>query len=264
MSPFNQAERLLKLYRGREDVFAHHDPDAGHYVPVHRALTVADLEAHLNGGPAVGIYPIRNDDTVLVGDADIDKAADPQATRADAERVRAELVLMGIRTEATLLSFSGSKGHHVDVFCDQPISPGIMRRLIAVACSRAGVTCEVFPKQDTRLGSEKELGNLFKLPLCHHPKTGNVAEILDHHTVQPESAGLIHGIVAGLRGEELKQAVKTVELPDPSDPERTYSEGQREPHPHSDGPWPEPSAVSTCRHPHLGDQGERRALQATP
>ena len=104
-------------------MFAHHDPDAGHYVPVHRALTVADLEAHLNGGPAVGIYPIRNDDTVLVGDADIDKAADPQATRADAERVRAELVLMGIRTEATLLSFSGSKGHHVDVFCDQPISP---------------------------------------------------------------------------------------------------------------------------------------------
>ena len=91
------------------------------------------------------------------------------------------------------------------------------------------MTCEVFPKQDTRLGSEKELGNLFKLPLCHHPKTGNVAEILDHHTVQPESAGLIHGIVAGLRGEELKQAVKTVELPDPSDPERTYSEGQREP-----------------------------------
>ena len=70
------------------------------------------------------------------------------------------------------------------------------------------------------------MGNLFKLPLCHQ---GRPAPILDHHTVQPESAGLIHGIVAGLRGEELKQAVKTVESTPRLDPERTYSEGQREP-----------------------------------
>lgn len=223
------AARLLELYQGREDVFAEFSPGAGHYVPVHRPLTLADLEEHVAGTRAIGVYPIRLDDTVMFGSADVDDEQDLEKARREAEQVRAQLLMMGLSIEETLLSFSGSKGYHVDVFVNRPIAPGIMRRLIGVAAYRAGVTCEVFPKQDSRLSGEKQIGNLIKLPLAIHPKRRQLACILDSHVVKPADAGLVHGIVARLGDAEVASAVKSIELPDPSDPGRRYGPGQREP-----------------------------------
>ena len=183
------AKRLLELFRGREDAFAEHGST---WHPVRRPLTIDDLEAHVRGERVLGVYLVRPDETVSFGTGDFDDEEDPDSCRALGERLRDQLVTMGIPLEATLRNFSGGKGYHTHLFVEKPVSAAIMRRTLDIASVLAELPeHEIFPKQD----KVDDLGNLIKLPLAVHPKTKKQASILDNHRVRPCDPAILHHIV---------------------------------------------------------------------
>jgi hypothetical protein len=189
--------RMLALFCGREDFYARQWFADGRtaYTPVHEPLTPQALRHHLAGEQTLGIYLIRLDSTValFVLDLDIKKAAmesarsDPDLARALRARVHSE----GIRLRSALeeLGFdplfvdSGYKGRHLWVFLESPIPAesvhGFGRELVRLLSVNTPpeLQIEFFPKQSGR-STAKGLGNLVKLPLGIHLRTGRRSSIL--------------------------------------------------------------------------------------
>ena len=130
-----------------------------------RPVTLAVYRAHLEGrqypDSSLGIYPLRDDNTVwwTCGDLDL-------GDEASAWRVVAALDRLGVRG---YVEVSKSKGHHVWVFFAAPTPAYAARRLMARARREAGVAFgEIFPKQDETT-VEAPYGNFVHLPYCGHP-----------------------------------------------------------------------------------------------
>jgi hypothetical protein len=190
--------RFTTLFAGREDAHARQwaNPSGeGGYSPVHEPFTLAVARNHLLGSYTVGVYPIRLDGTCtfFALDLDVDKAAIEQARTqpAFARQIRADLrtqarrlldVLRGLGF-APLFEDSGYKGRHFWVFLEQPEAAEVLhqlgRQLLAWQSPllTRGLHLEFFPKQGRRDG--KGLGNLIKLPLGIHRRTGRRAALLD-------------------------------------------------------------------------------------
>ncbi len=190
--------RFTTLFAGREDAHARQWANAGGesgYSPVHEPFTTAVARNHLLGSYTVGIYPIRLDGTCtfFALDLDVEKWAVEQAHTEPAfgRQIRADLrnqarrlldVLRGLGF-APLFEDSGYKGRHFWVFLEQPESAGVLhqfgRQLLAwqTPLLARGLHLEFFPKQGRRDG--KGLGNLIKLPLGIHRRTGRRAALLD-------------------------------------------------------------------------------------
>ncbi len=191
--------RFSILFAGREDVYARqwcrpNDRQIG-YAPVHEPLTPAVIRNHLLGSYTVGVYPIRLDQTAnwFAVDLDINRQALDHARRAP-EFAR-QLRDLTRRTGITLLESlrdlelqplfenSGYKGRHYWVFLEQPerakvlhqLGRNLLRYLQATLPSEFSL--EFFPKQGKRSG--KGLGNLIKLPLGIHRRTGYRSQLLD-------------------------------------------------------------------------------------
>lgn len=223
--------QLAYLFRGREDVYAEHsatrdDPEP-HWHPVRQPLTLADLEAHVRGDRVLGVYLVHPDDTVNFGAADLDDEVNPDSTRELVYRLRDKLVELGVPRESTLLNFSGGKGHHLHLFASPAIAAGIMRRAIDIASVLAGLPeHEIFPKQDR----VSDLGNLIKLPLAAHPKTGRRAEVVDVPDpdawgwgVRPCDPAILHHLVRRYATVQRRATVDRGTEP----PKVTYTTGQR-------------------------------------
>jgi hypothetical protein len=195
--------RFLALFAGREDLHARQwvnkAGEAG-YSPVQEPLTAAVVRQHLLGSYTVGVYPIRLDGacTFLAVDLDISKHAlelarrEPARARALRDMLRREAarlldVLRGLGLEP-LFENSGYKGRHYWVFLEQPEPAEVLHLLGRLLLSWQspqvpdGLHLEFFPKQAGRGG--KGLGNLIKLPLGIHRRTGRRALLLDS-TGQP-------------------------------------------------------------------------------
>lgn len=190
--------RFLALFAGREDVHARqwvNRAGEGGYSPVLEPLTPAVARNHLLGSYTVGVYPIRLDGTCtfFALDLDISKHALEEARRAPAqartlrdtlrrEAARLLEMLRGLSL-APLFENSGYKGRHYWVFLEQPESAEVLHLLGRLLLSwqapqvPAGLHLEFFPKQAGRQG--KGLGNLIKLPLGIHRRTGHRALLLD-------------------------------------------------------------------------------------
>ena len=190
--------RFQTLFSGREDVharqWARQGGDTG-YAPVQEPLTPAVVRNHLLGTYTVGVYPIRLDGTCtfFAIDLDIDRGAlekahgDPDYARLLRDTIRSEGVRL-YRVLADLglpplLEDSGFKGRHLWVFLARPESAEVLHmfgRLFVGWQSpmlRRGIHLEFFPKQPGRSG--KGFGNLIKLPLGIHRRTGRRALLLD-------------------------------------------------------------------------------------
>ncbi|HQU46648.1 MAG TPA: CRISPR-associated primase-polymerase type A1 [Pirellulales bacterium] len=190
--------RMHTLFAGQEGVYARQWAKPGGetgYSPIHEPLTPAVLRQHFNGQFTVGVYPVRLDGTVtfFAVDLDIDKAALAHA-RGDpdfAQELRDSLQTEGPRLLGALreLSFaplfenSGYKGRHYWVFLAEPVpaeAAHLLGRLFLAWQSPRlppGLHLEFFPKQASLKG--KGLGNLIKLPLGIHRRTGRRSLFLD-------------------------------------------------------------------------------------
>ncbi|HXG59799.1 MAG TPA: CRISPR-associated primase-polymerase type A1 [Planctomycetota bacterium] len=195
-----EAVRFLTLFRGREDVWARQWCDERGrvgYSPVRDPLTPSVIRNHLLGNVTVGVYPIRVDDTVrfFAVDLDLNKSA-LEAARADpaaARKLREDLQGRGVGLLADLKDIgfeplfedSGYKGRHYWVFLEQPEAAEVIWRLgealLAFLSVRIPPTMhlEFFPRQPSRGGGAAGVGNLIKLPLGVHRKTGRRSVLLD-------------------------------------------------------------------------------------
>ena len=188
---------MLALFSGRENVYARQWMDREGrigYAPVYEPLTEAVLQRHLAGDVTAGVYPLRSDNTVFFAaiDVDINKAAlgkseENPKLRAHLEKLvwRDARCLKGMCDHLSVpcaLESSGYKGCHVWFFLSEPILASEVRRFVAALMHRAGpasedVHWELFPKQDAVEGGQ--IGNLIKLPLGIHRKTGKRGLFVD-------------------------------------------------------------------------------------
>jgi len=189
--------RFLHLYSGRENVHARQwlDPSGrGGYSPVQKALTHELLSAHFAGTMTLGVYQTRIDGSVTFFALDLDAtklalnraSQSPKAAADLAEsiamqgrRMHAEARRLGLDL---VLEDSGYKGRHLWGFLETPMAAGVIRNFIkalgrALAPNDERLALECFPKQE-KLGAD-QIGNLIKLPLGIHLKTGRRAQLLE-------------------------------------------------------------------------------------
>ncbi len=190
--------RFHSLFSGREGVYARQwvrPSGEGGYTPVHEPLTPAVIRNHLLGSFTAGVYPIRLDGTAtfFALDLDIDKQA---LQRARGEPAYAQQLRDTLRDEgprllrvlrdlgfAPLFENSGYKGRHYWVLLEEPETADVLhllgRMLLAwqTPLVPAGLHLEFFPKQANV--KSKGLGNLIKLPLGIHRRTGRRSQLLD-------------------------------------------------------------------------------------
>lgn len=124
---------------------------------------------HLQAKATYAPYQVSRDDTVKWLCLDIDYG---DQTASLAISLAREIYKM-FGDKKSLIEFSGSKGHHVWVFFDEPIPAGYALSLGHALSQRVdipeGGVIEIYPKQNSR----KLLGSTVKLPLGIHQKTGN-------------------------------------------------------------------------------------------
>jgi len=157
------------------------------YTPIQEPLTLKVAENHILGNHTVGVYPVRLDNTVnfIAFDLDLAKFA---VQRAITSQRAWEALLAKVRQTAcrlldlaaaqelpAYLEDSGFKGRHVWIFLESPLPAGVAKKCGDLLAAQLlplppEVAVEVFPKQATvKPGS---LGNLIKLPLGLHRRTG--------------------------------------------------------------------------------------------
>ncbi|MBT3217820.1 MAG: hypothetical protein HN348_01905 [Proteobacteria bacterium] len=189
--------RFLHLFGGREDVHARQwsDPGGrGGYSPIKAPLTPDLAQSHLAGSVTLGVYPIRLDGTVnfFALDLDIRKAALQRAAGDEQEFARLRHVVhqggLDVLQQLNgyglplLLEDSGFKGRHLWGFLERPLpaslvhkfGTGLLRRLVL---DSDDLSMEFFPKQGKIC--KDGLGNLIKLPLGIHRRSGRRGMLLD-------------------------------------------------------------------------------------
>lgn len=150
-------------------------------------MTDRDIRDHLKGRETLGLYQLSDDDRVLwlVLDVDVNSELVRQAQLSmvvaveNAKKHAKSLarVLQGYGIPF-LCEYSGSKGYHLWVFFDEPVTAGkaqaVGRWVENQVVPPQGIAVEVFPKQSGR----QSLGSLVKMPLGFHRKTKNKCEFV--------------------------------------------------------------------------------------
>jgi hypothetical protein len=163
------------------------------YTPVQEPLTLKVAENHMLGNYTIGVYPVRLDNTVnfLAFDFDLAKFAVRKAITSQRawqtlmdrlHQAACRLIDLGAAHDLPVyLEDSGFKGRHAWIFLETPIPAGVAKKCGDLLLAKLGplpaeVTVEVFPKQTSvKRGG---LGNLIKLPLGFHKRTGRRAVFL--------------------------------------------------------------------------------------
>jgi hypothetical protein len=191
------AKLLQEAFVQRTDAFAIHKKN-GQYCKVDRELSDEVLKSHLEGKQTIGAYQLNKESKVKSVGFDFDGPdlnAELEKARVLCEKLRAQ----GIHC---LLEFSGKKGYHVLVLCEE--TSAAVARQWAEKVSKGCNVHEVFPKQETII--ENGYGNCIKLPFGVHQVTGKRSHLLDENL---EPLGVVDGFKA------LEDAVKNRnKLPD--------------------------------------------------
>ncbi|MGB9698110.1 MAG: CRISPR-associated primase-polymerase type A1 [Thermodesulfobacteriota bacterium] len=185
-----QLIHFATLFSGREAVYARQwvSPTGNTgYTPVQEPFTMQVAKNHILGHYTVGIYQLRLDNTVnfIAFDVDIAKSAIArgitdqkvwQRQVQSAHKFACQLLDISASYELPFyLEDSGFKGRHLWLFLERPIPAKAAKRFAEGLVSHLsppppGVHLEIFPKQSYVSG--EGLGNLIKLPLGIHRKTG--------------------------------------------------------------------------------------------
>lgn len=186
----NNLITFCSLFSGREGVYARQwlspTGESG-YTPIQEPLNIKVAENHILGNFTVGAYPVRLDNTVnfMAFDFDIAKFALNKAITSEKlwSNLMRRVLALGCRVLdicsanqiPAYIEDSGFKGYHVWVFMESPIPAGVAKKCADLLVTGLtplpqDITVEVFPKQtNVRTGG---LGNLIKLPLGIHKRTG--------------------------------------------------------------------------------------------
>lgn len=169
------ASEIMQLFVNRRDVYAIQLKvgQACIYVPRYGTLTEDDVQRHLDGKITLGVYALNVDNSVKWICFDIDSAHVERT--ADVCELIVKRCVEHYGEDAVRAEKSGSEGNfHVWLFFAQPVQAVYARALgLEIADGLVGV--EVFPKQTVLSG--KMLGNLVKLPLGLHLKSGKKSEM---------------------------------------------------------------------------------------
>nr|7NQD_A Chain A, TPR_REGION domain-containing protein [Marinitoga sp. 1137]7NQD_B Chain B, TPR_REGION domain-containing protein [Marinitoga sp. 1137]7NQE_A Chain A, TPR_REGION domain-containing protein [Marinitoga sp. 1137] len=182
----NAIKRFMTLFSGREDVFS--IQYEGGYRPIRRPLNFQDIKNHFSGKKTLGIYLLKKNDTVKFAAYDIDikkhylnredKFVYEENSKKVAKRLSRELNLENI---THYFEFTGNRGYHIWIFFDIPVSAYkikyIMEKILDRIELEEGIDVEIFPKQTSLNGG---LGNLIKVPLGVHKKTGKKCLFVDN------------------------------------------------------------------------------------
>ncbi|AEX84846.1 hypothetical protein Marpi_0402 [Marinitoga piezophila KA3] len=182
----NAIKRFMTLFSGREDVFS--IQYEGGYRPIRRPLNFHDIKDHFSGKKTLGIYLLKKNDTVKFAAYDIDikkhylnredKFVYEENSKKVAKRLSRELNLENI---IHYFEFTGNRGYHIWIFFDIPVSAYkikyIMEKILDRIELEEGIDVEIFPKQTSLNGG---LGNLIKVPLGVHKKTGKKCLFVDN------------------------------------------------------------------------------------
>jgi hypothetical protein len=179
--------RIRELFFSRTDAFAVQMPD-GVYKTVRQELTDEDIEAHLRGEIVLGSYQLAPDNTVRWICFDFDaEDGNSQSVLPEAKRLVEYIKSKDAYRNAYMWEFTGNRGFHVFLFL-KPIPAFAAMALAHQMAKNAGVECEIFPKQaELPPGG---LGNLVKVPLGRHMKSGKWSVVLepeDPMAVEPTS-----------------------------------------------------------------------------
>jgi len=173
-----KAQELYDLFVHRKEVFSTQQ-NSGAYFPTKREITLNDIEKHLAGEITIGVYCLDTDNTVKWACVDIDgdKSLDPLENKK-IHYPEAKIIYNLFKDYPRMLEFSGRKGYHIWIFFNPRVAADYAQRLVKARLNRVGLNRhEVFPKQ-TELNEGRLYGNLVKLPLALHKKTGLRSEIL--------------------------------------------------------------------------------------
>ena len=247
-----QLIHFTTLFSGREGVYARQwvsSTGNSGYNPVHEPFTMQVAKNHILGHYTVGIYQLRLDNTVNFIAYDVDIAKSAIARGITDQRVWQRQVQLAHKFAAQLLDVaasheiplyledSGFKGRHLWLFLERPIPAKAAKRFAEGLVSQlsppaAGVHLEIFPKQSFVSG--EGLGNLIKLPLGIHRKTGKrglfidaEGQPLEHQfafldKVEKVKKEKIYEIIQRLYGSEMTQSsagLKNEKVTEISEPE---------------------------------------------
>ena len=165
------AERMLAVFEGSEKghgrtnvgpVGRNGKTEAKSFV-IREPLTVEKMQAHIGGQQGVGAIPIKAGNVCKFGTLDID-VYDLDHAALNKKITQLKLPLFHCRSK--------SGGAHLYLFLEEWEPASIVREILeemAAALGHSG--CEVFPKQDTILDSEGDLGNFINLPYFNAEET---------------------------------------------------------------------------------------------
>ena len=176
------AKKLHSLFVHREDCYA--VQTLVEYIRVKSLFTVDLVADHIRGKVTVGVYqvmPVVNTVKWMAFDFDIGKHEEVTEDRLrDQERQALDSYAHASPKvkKASIVVFSGRRGYHFVTFFDPPAKAFRARELADGLASSAKVSpSEIFPKQMSV--SEGGYGNLLKLPLGIHRKTGKRCLLID-------------------------------------------------------------------------------------
>lgn len=137
------------------------------------------LERHVRQEITIGVYSGKYLTKVIGFDVDMKE----HSAVATQELVRTLTDVYGLDLENILVSFSGSKGYHVDVFLNKAMALEKAKQFYHLVLQETGYNF-------TEIELRPTAGQGYKLPLSVHRKTGKVACIVDSLTlvVQPREA----------------------------------------------------------------------------
>lgn len=202
---------LYSMFINRTDCYAkqYKNSSTGRYefFKVIGEPTVDKIKHHVIGNETIGVYEIGLDDTVTWCCDDIDSHNGETDAREKVGRLVDACKTYNI---PFLLEASGSvDSYHLWIPLSRTKTYNAYR-FIRQLNAEAKVNCECWPKQQSLKDKNGKYGNLVKLPVCFHQKSGGWSAFIDTNTFEPIAGAVTHpGMVHLLEIPDLSGASAT-------------------------------------------------------